>query len=267
MKKLPGTGALLLLTPVLIGAALFVRMPSPPVSINILKPPGPIHWLGTTALGEDMLALLLAGSVATIAVGLAAGLLTTALGAMAGYLGRVCGRRVENVLLLGADIFLAIPETALLLLLATFLRPGPVELVAILVATGWAGELRIFAQAAHAELERESVEAAHLFGATRRHIFMRHVLPGIAPLGIARTVANTRRATLKHAGLAFLGFVDPLIPSWGGIMQNALPQLHTNAWLWLILPPVLCLSLYLLLVLFLGEKIIAWRWPHAYRTS
>jgi peptide/nickel transport system permease protein len=247
----------LLLFLTVLGITLCFPLPRPNVSLDILMPPSAAHWLGTTALGEDMLHLLASGATTTVAVGLAAGLLTTGTGMVVGFVSQVGTQSVRTATFLVSDILLAIPEIALLLLLTTFLRPGPLVLVALLAFTGWPGEVRIFASAIQSELTRDSVEAARLFGGSGRYIFTRHIIPPVFPLLVARTVAGTRRATLKHASLAFLGFVSPITPSWGGIMQNAFNYLHTPAWTWLILPPVICLSAYLLLLLAAGERLVS----------
>lgn len=234
---------------------LFIPLQTPSVSTDILLPPSSMHWLGTTSLGEDMVRLLLVGLLPTVCVSLAAGLLTTSMGIGAGYLTVSIGHKGRAAVLMGTDILLAVPEIAVLLLLATFLRPGPIALIAILAATSWTGEVRIFGNAIRSEMVRDSIHAARMFGGGRWYIFSRHILPAIGPLCAARTVAATRRAALKHAGLAFLGFVNPLPPTWGGIIQSAYDYLHMDAWAWLVLPPVICLSLYLLLVFTVGETL------------
>ncbi len=232
---------------------LFIPLPNVHVSTDILAQPSAAHWLGTTATGMDTVSLLALGAIATIGVGLSAGIITVVLGIMTAYLTEVTSARVQCLIMLVVDILIALPETAFLLLLATFLRPGPLGLIFILVVTSWAGEIRIFAVAIRSELARDSVYAARLFNGGHMHIFSKHIAPAILRLASARTVASTRRATLKHAGLAFLGFVNPLTPSWGGIMQEGFEYIHTNAWYWLMLPPIVSLSLYLLLIFNVGE--------------
>jgi len=55
-----------------------------------------------------------------------------------------------------------------------------------------------------------------------------------------------------EAGLAFLGVSDPMMISWGKMMQQALAFTYLNVWEWWLVPTGLALSLTLVGLSFLG---------------
>src|SRR5262249_60195791 len=90
-------------------------------SVN-LAGPTPLHPLGTDDLGQDLLARLLYGGRISIAVGLAAILIAITMGVLVGALAGYCGGLLDQVLMRVTDLFLALPQLPLLLLVVFLLR-------------------------------------------------------------------------------------------------------------------------------------------------
>jgi peptide/nickel transport system permease protein len=63
-------------------------------------------------------------------------------------------------------------------------------------------------------------------------------------------------AILTEAGLAFLGFSDPDVISWGRILQNAYNNqaLQTGSWWWIV-PPGLCIMLLVMSIYLMSQGI------------
>jgi len=59
---------------------------------------------------------------------------------------------------------------------------------------------------------------------------------------------------MRVAGLAVLGPTDADLLTWGSMLQDAINYLHTPAWQWLLLPPTLCLTGFLLPLLTLDQR-------------
>ena len=64
-----------------------------------------------------------------------------------------------------------------------------------------------------------------------------HALPALAGLLAAQAVGLARRDVFHYAGLAFLGLADPRQPTWGGMLNEAMPWLAHPAALWCALYP------------------------------
>src|SRR5262249_57975572 len=87
-------------------------------------PPGAAHWLGTDALGRDILSRILHGARISIPVGLAAVVLAALLGALVGGLAGFVGRRLDDVLMRMTDLMLAFPTVILALVITAALGVG-----------------------------------------------------------------------------------------------------------------------------------------------
>ena len=84
-------------------------------------PPSSKHWLGTTALGEDIFSQLLNGARATIVVAVVAGLVATFIAVVVGVSAGYLGGRADDGLSLLSNVFLAIPGLPLLIVLDSYL--------------------------------------------------------------------------------------------------------------------------------------------------
>jgi len=259
-----GRLALFLLTVVggvlLVGAGLTWPVPEPPMSGPPLTPPSAESWLGTNALGQDILAYTLAATPGTVAVGVAAGAVTLTLATLYAFCTVIAPPGVARGLMRGVDTLLAIPSLIPAMLVASILRPGPLVLLLLLVAFAWPFQVRIVAALIRRERLRESYRMAHSFGAGPGYLLRRHLIPRMVPVLIALLVQDVRRAIMHAAGLAFLGLVDPTVPSWGGMLAQALPLLHDPSALWLIAAPAGALSLFLYALFLVGSRLE--RWSH-----
>lgn len=222
------------------------RLTAPATGPRVLAPPDLAHPLGTTDIGQSVLAVLAVATPVSVAIAIAAAGLTLALAVLAG-LAAACGPRVVQLLVLRVvDILQILPSILVLLLLSAWLEPGPLTVVLLLGLTNWHDDVRVLRSLFLRELTRESLQQARLLGYGWRHLLRRHLLPPIAAELRALFLEGVRQAALKTAGLGFLGLLDPRLPTWGGMMQDALGHLTAPAWAWLMLPPTVALSLFLL---------------------
>lgn len=219
----------------------------------VLLPPGPAHPLGTNAIGQDVALGLLHATPNTVLVALAAAALATAIALAAAGLAVAAPRALRAAILRLVDALQVLPAMLVLLFVSAFAQPGLAGLILLLGLTSWHEDVRLALTLIRREAGRENVQFARRMGAGWPWCLRRHVLPAIRPALAALYVQNIRQVTLRGAGLAFLGLTDPRLPSWGSMMQDAMDQLYTPAWSWLLLPPALALTLFLLALLALTE--------------
>lgn len=138
------TGLMLLALFALLALLAPVLVPGEPSLINSTGSqfPSAAHWLGTTAKGQDVLALTLWGARSSLFVGFTVGLVATAVAIVVGLAAAYFGRIVDDALTLVTNIFLLLPGLPLLIILAAFLPPGTSTVILVLVVTGWAGSAR-----------------------------------------------------------------------------------------------------------------------------
>lgn len=213
-------------------------------------PVSPEHWLGTTATGEDIFSQLIWGSRVSLLVGLAAGALATfvaiSIGLAWGYTSPFWGRVID----LFVNIFLVVPGTPLMIILAAYLANGGLGVIIfVIVVTGWATGARVLRSQASTLRTRDFVTAARLSGDSGVRIIFREIMPNMTSLITANFIAAALGAVGAESSLAFLGLGDPNTVSWGSMLfwsQNGSAML-TGQWQWIFMPglsiALLCLSL------------------------
>ncbi|HBC95096.1 MAG TPA: ABC transporter permease [Pelotomaculum sp.] len=208
----------------------------------VFSPPSPRHWLGTNDVGQDIWTHLLYGARTSLAVGCGVGLLSTMLSIVAGGTAALCGGLYDRILMRLVDALIIIPPVIVVILAAAYLRPNTMLLVVLLSALLWPGGARVVRAQTLSLQEKMSVSAARTFGASRRHLLFRHIVPDLGPVLVAIAIQDIRRAVFMEAGLSFLGVSDPSLISWGKMMQQALQFIYLDAWKWWLLPTGLSLA-------------------------
>lgn len=201
--------ALALLAPV-----LFPEDPSR-IGSGGASAPGAEHWLGTTAKGQDVLALTVWGSRSSLFVGVIAGILATIVGIIVGLACAYFGKAVDDVLSLLTNVFLLLPGLPLLVILAAFMPPGLGTVIIVLVITGWAGSARVLRSQALSIRGKDYVAAALVTGERPLRIMLREILPNMASIVMTTLLGSVIGAIGAQAGLEFLGLGDANTISWG----------------------------------------------------
>lgn len=206
------------------------------------------HLLGTNDVGQDLLSELIFGARASLAVGLAAAAAATAIGTAVGLTAGYARGWVDSALMRIVDVVLALPFLPLAIVVGVVLGPGLSTLVALVAATTWAGAARALRSQVLSLRERDHVAAARAMGAAGFHVLRRHVLVDVAPLVVPQFVLAAKTAILLEASLSFLGLGDPTARSWGTTLSFAFERsaFLTDAWLWWVLPPGICIALSVL---------------------
>ncbi len=220
------------------------------------------HPLGTDDLGRDLLARILWGGRISIAVGLCAMLVAIVIGTLVGALAGYFGGWVDVVLSRLIEVFLAIPQLPLLLLIVYLYRTalvaafGPelgvfIMIVAVIGGLNWMPTARLVRAGFITQREREYVEAARCLGAGPGRI-IKHILPNtLSPIIVAGTL-SVGSSMIAESTLSFLGLgFTPDTPTWGRLLfdaQNFLTLAPTLA-----LFPGLMIFLAVLSINFIGD--------------
>lgn len=209
------------------------------------KPPSAQHWLGTDALGRDVLTRVMQAGRISLTVGLASMALSvligTLLGAVSGYLRGL----VDQIIMRLADLLLTIPGLPLLFIFGALLSEWKVPteyrmyiVMVMLSFVGWPGIARMVRGEVLSLREREFMLAADVLGLRARRKLFRHLLPNLMPLVIVIASLNVGGAILSESVLSFFGLgVMPPTPTWGNMIDaaNNLIDFQKRPWLWI--PP------------------------------
>lgn len=207
-------------------------------------PPNGEHLLGTTAKGQDVLALTLWGSRASLFVGFTAGLLATLVAVLIGLAGAYFGGVLDDLLSLATNVFLLIPGLPLLVILAAFLPPGLGTVIVVLTITGWAGGARILRAQGMSIRGKDYVAASIVSGERPLRIMLRDILPNMASIVMTTLLGCIIGSIGAQAGLEFLGLGDSNTISWGTNLFWATSDgsLMLGQW-WIFVPSGLAIAL------------------------
>jgi peptide/nickel transport system permease protein len=101
--------------------------------------------------------------------------------------------------------------------------------------------------------ERPFITAAKVSGAGHLRIMYVHILPNVLPMSFLYVALGIAWATLAEASLSFLGFGDPLMFSWGQMLYYAFLTGSTRSAWWTVLPPGICITLFVISAFMVGQ--------------
>jgi peptide/nickel transport system permease protein len=232
--------------------------PQDPAQLDLggrLLPPGHGHWLGTDALGRDILSRTLYGARISLVVAISVVSLSLAIGLVAGLAAGFYGGWTDTVLnVYVTNAFLALPGILLAIAFVAFLGPGIFNLILALSISGWVGYARLVRAQVMAVKEREFVEAARALGASDLRILCHHILPNIVQPLIVQAAIGMAGAVLAEATLSFLGLgVPPPASSWGSMLNDGRSHLFDSPHL--VIVPALAVMLAVLSFNFIGDAL------------
>ena len=224
----------------------FSKVPAPAA-------PDANNLLGTDRFGRDMLARLIYGFRISIWFAIALTLVGTLIGIVMGAVQGYFGGRIDLGLQRVIEVWGAVPELYLLIIIASIFEPSLLLLLVLLSLWGWIG----LSDYVRAEFLRnrslEFVKAARALGLSNAQIIRRHVLPNSLTPVITFLPFRMSGAILALTSLDFLGLgVPSSVPSLGELLKQGKDSL--DAW-WIIVPTFVLLTATMLLLTFIGDAL------------
>ena len=203
-----------------------------------LRPPSAEAWLGTDRMGSDIYSRLLFGARITILIGVIAVGASLVVGVPVGLVAGYHHGWASDLLMRVSDIFLAVPQVVLAILIAQTLGPSLPNVILALSATYWPW----FARVVYAEtrtLQKEVfIESTGALGASPWRVTMLHVLPNIVSPIIVRSSIGMGFTILTAAALGFLGLgPPPPTPEWGRTIAES-REFLPDAWWYAAAPGI-----------------------------
>ena len=189
--------------------------------------PGRVFLLGTDDYGRDQFSRLLYGGQVSLFAGLLAATLSLGLGFLLGGISGYFGSWLDDVIMRGAEVFMALPWIYLLFGARAFLplHMGPRETFVLLISTigltAWARPARLVRGIVLSAKQRDYVRAARGFGGSWTYVLRRHVLPETFPVVLTQAAIVIPRYILAEVTLSFLGLgMGEPVPSWGNMLAG-----------------------------------------------
>lgn len=217
-----------LLTAFMLGAALLslVWTPFDHAALDIpnkLRPPGPLHVLGTDQLGRDILSMVMVGARTSIAVAALSLLIGLVFGVPLGLMAAARrGSWLDEAVMRGNDIVFAFPLLVMAILITAVFGPSAVNAI---IAFG-IFNIPVFARVTRGSAlplwQREFILAARVAGKSGAHISVEHILPNVTSQLIVQGTVQFALGIQVEAALSFVGLgVQPPIPSLGRMLSDA----------------------------------------------
>jgi peptide/nickel transport system permease protein len=206
--------------------------------------------VGTTTLGQSVLAQLFQAVPNSMLVGLVAATIGTALGALLGLMSGYFGGKVDAVLRVLIDVFLSIPALLFAVLIASLLKSVTVPVLAGVIGLfAWAWPSRAVRAQVLSLKERPFVQVGLLSGLSGWEIVWGELMPHLLPWLGANYVNAFIAAILAESGLSILGLGPQQQMTLGQMIYWALSYgaLLQNMWWWWAIPVLLLITLFLAL--------------------
>jgi peptide/nickel transport system permease protein len=228
---------------------------------NRLQPPSWTHWLGTDALGRDVLTRLLFGARVSLTTAFVVVILGAAFGTLVGGVAAYARGRTEGAIMRINDLVLCFPPIILALAIAAALGIGALNTMIAMLVVWWPKFARLAHSLVLVQRSQEYVEAATVMGFGPGRILLRHIIPNsIGPLIVLVTL-DLGNAIMTFAGLSFLGLgVVPPTPEWGSMVAEG--RELVQQW-WVATFPGLAILTVVLGFNFLGDGVRDWLDPKA----
>ena len=223
LKAIPKSVYVCLLLPVLVLLVAGLQaVDGHTVDLNqVLSGSTGTHWLGTDALGRDILSRLAEGIGLSFSVALSVMTVCAVIGITVGMIAAWAGGWVDSLLMRFVDIVLSFPGILLAIALAAVLGPGVDKLIIALAAVGWVGFARLTRAQVLSLRHAPYIEAAIASGQHTFTIAIKHLLPNIAAPLLIEASFGLAAVMIGEAGLSFLGIgIQPPDASLGTMIKE-----------------------------------------------
>lgn len=190
------------------------------------------YFLGTDAVGRDILSRIIHGARLSLFVGFIAVSLSLVTGIIFGLTAGFYGSRIDNLIMRFMDIVLAFPSLLLALGILAILGPGLTNAMIAIAIVNLPHYTRLTRAAVLAERHKDYVTASRLAGASNFRLMINTILPNCwAPLIVQATLGFSS-AILDAAALGFLGLgAQPPMPEWGSMLAESLKFVRSSWWI------------------------------------
>ncbi|MDZ7937278.1 MAG: ABC transporter permease subunit [Rhodoferax sp.] len=210
------------------------------------------HWLGTDAIGRDILSRIIHGARLSLVIGVAVVSISVVVGTVLGLLAGYYKGLLEIAIMRMMDIILTLPSLLLAIVIVAILGPGLINAMLAVAIVVLPHYVRIARAAVMTEASRDYVTAARMGGAGHLRLMFNEILPNCAAPLIVQASLGISTAILDAAALGFLGLgAQPPSPEWGTMLADA-REFVLRAW-WVVTFPGLAILITVLAFNLLGD--------------
>jgi peptide/nickel transport system permease protein len=179
-------------------------------------------WAGTDHLRRDLMLPLLWGVPIALAFGLVGSLFTSVLTMVISAIGTWYGGWVDSLIQRITEVNLVLPFLSILIMVGTFYDRSIWTILGVTIALSiFTGAIKTYRAIFLQVKESTYIEAARAYGANDLRIIFVYLIPRMIPLLIPGLVSAVPAFVFLEASLAVLGLGDPVLPTWGKVINDA----------------------------------------------
>lgn len=211
------------------------------------------HYLGTDAVGRDIVARLVYGFRIAILFSLLLLVINYAVGISIGCAMGYWGGKFDLIFQRIIEIWSNVPFLYVIIIISSIVVPNFFMLIVIMAVFGWIGITWTMRTVTYKERSREYVLAARALGASNLRIIFRHIIPNTIAVIVTFAPFSVSGGIVALTSLDYLGFgLPPPTPSWGELIQQGWTNL--DAW-WISVSVIGAMVVTLMVVTFIGEAV------------
>ena len=238
----------------IIGPWIAPQDPNLTATADKLQGPSAAHWFGTDDLGRDVFSRILTGGLTTVGLSAMALGLSILIGVPLGLLSGYLGGRTDWALMRVVDIFLALPEYIVAMVITGLMGQGFGNLLLAILIIKWVGYTRLARSVVMQEKAKDYLMVSTISGASTFSIMRRHLLPHIVGPVMALATVDIGKVILLVASLSYLGLGVQLPSAEWGAMLNEAQMFFTQA-PHLMVAPGLAIFLVVCAANWLGDQL------------
>jgi peptide/nickel transport system permease protein len=204
---------------------------------------GEVYGLaGTDHQRRDLLVALLWGTPVALAFGLLAAVGSTVSTLVIAAVGVWYGGWVDGLIQRVTEVNLILPALPILIMIGTlYSRSIWVILGAVVLLGVFGAGIKTYRALFLQVKEAPYIEAARAYGVRGLRMVFTYMVPRAVPVLIPQFVTLIPAFVFLEATLAVLGLGDPVLPTWGKVLEDAYRRgaLYTGHYYWVLQPAVL----------------------------
>lgn len=197
---------------------------------------------GTDHRRRDITIALLWGTPVALSFGLLAAvgssLITMMLAAAAVWFGGWVDAVIRRI----NEIVMILPLLPILIMVGLFYSRSIWAILGVVILLGIFGSSILSYRSMFLQVKQSGyIEAARAYGASSGRIIFRYMIPKVIPVLIPGFVTQVPSYVFLEATLAVLNLGDPLLPTWGKLLNDAYSEgaLFTGHFYWVLQPAIL----------------------------
>ena len=199
-------------------------------------------WAGTDHQRRDLGVALLWGTPIALSFGLLAALGTTVTTMLISAIGVWYAGWIDSLIQRITEVNLVLPFLSILIMVGAFYSRSIWVILGVTILLGIFGGSIITYRSVFLQVkESPYIEAARAYGAGNMRIILFYLIPRIIPLLIPQLVTLIPTYVFLESSLAVLGLGDPILPTWGKVITDALANgaLFQGQYYWVLEPAFL----------------------------